>query len=87
MPLVPNTLIPGLDDAFYSAMKIFLDFQQSGNSGVDKSEEAIKAAAVVFAAKATPAIDTYIKSGMVSTVVVGTVGPLPVSGTGTGSII
>jgi len=66
MPLVPATLIPGLDDAFYSAMKTFLTFQQSGNTGVDKSELAIKAAASVFAAKATLAIDTYIKSSTVS---------------------
>tara|TARA_R110000822_G_scaffold47267_2_gene125559 strand:- start:496 stop:759 length:264 start_codon:yes stop_codon:yes gene_type:complete len=87
MPLVPITLIPGLDNAFYSAMKTFLDFQQSGNGGVDKSEEAIKAAAAVFAAIATPAIDTYIKSGTVSTVVVGVAGAIPVAGTGIGSII
>ena len=52
MPLVPTTLIPGLDDAFYSAMKKFMDFKQTGNNGRDKSEQAMKAAVVVTAGSA-----------------------------------
>lgn len=84
MPLVPTTLIPGLDDAFASAMKKFMDFKQTGNKGKDRSEQAIKAAAAVFAAKAAPAITAYIKTGTVTTVVAttGTIGVHAGGGTG-----
>jgi len=85
MPLAPTTLIPGLDDAFASAMKKFTDFKQTGNKGKDRSDDAIKAAAAVFAAKAAPAIDAYIRSATVTTVVVGSLTPVgAVSGAGTG---
>lgn len=85
MPLAPTTLIPGLDDAFASAMKKFMDFKQTGNKGKDRSDDAIKAAAAVFAAKAAPAIDAYIKSATVTTVVVGASALGVVTGTGTGA--
>tara|TARA_R110002050_G_scaffold154817_1_gene282728 strand:+ start:131 stop:394 length:264 start_codon:yes stop_codon:yes gene_type:complete len=87
MPLVPTTLIPGLDDAFASAMKKFMDFKQTGNNGKDRSEQAINAAAAVFAAKAAPAITTYIKTGTVTTVVVTAGSAVAQAGTGTGAVL
>jgi len=87
MPLVPTTLIPGLDDAFYSAMKKFMDFKQTGNNGKDKSEQAMRAAAVVFAAKAAPAITAYIKTGTVTTAVVTAGTSVAQAGTGTGAVL
>jgi hypothetical protein len=87
MPLVPATLEQQLNTAFLEAMKEFLKFQQSGNKAKDKSNQAMKAAASVFGKKAGTAIDSYIKSGTVTTAVVtaGTIGAH--TGTGTGAVL
>jgi|OM-RGC.v1.031031813 hypothetical protein len=68
MPLVSSTLNIQLAAAFNSAMQEFLTIsaQPNGNTGVDKSQEAITAASETFARIATPAIDAYIKSATIT---------------------
>ena len=66
MPLVPNTLNVALEQAFDKAMFVFAETIANSPAGTDVADKAREAAAKTFAAIATPAIDTYIKSATVT---------------------
>ena len=72
--------------AFADAMKVFREFDQDGNSGVDKFNPAVTAASLKFGEVAAPAIDAFIKTGLVSTAVVTTGSEFAQAGTGTGAV-
>jgi|TARA_R110001592_G_C12938508_1_gene730166 hypothetical protein len=81
-----SVLDAALAKAFTDAMKEFRKFDQTGNSGVDKFNAATTAAGLVFGAAAAPAIDAFVKTGLVSTTVVTTGSAAAQAGTGTGAI-
>jgi hypothetical protein len=64
MPLVKPTLQKELNDAFAEAMNKFIDVVKQGGTN-DVSSNAINQAALVFANKASTAIDSYIKSATI----------------------
>jgi hypothetical protein len=66
MPLVPNTLNVALEQAFDKAMFVFAETIANSPTGTNVADKAREAAAKTFAAIATPAIDTYIKSATVT---------------------
>lgn len=65
MPLIKNTLEPVLEQAFEKAMQVFSDTVKSSPAGTDVSEKARKAAAKAFAAIASTAIDSYIRTATI----------------------
>lgn len=75
-----------LAKAFVDAMNEYKKFDQTGNSGADKSVVATNAAGAVFGAAAAPAIDAFIKTGLVSTAVVTAGSAVAQAGTGTGAV-
>lgn len=56
-----------LAKAFVDAMNEYKKFDQTGNSGVDSSVAATNAAGAVFGASAAPAVDAFVKTGLVVT--------------------
>lgn len=62
MALVPDILNVALKEAFEKAMFVFAETIANSPQGTDVSNQARKTAAETFAAIATPAIDSYIKS-------------------------
>lgn len=74
MPLVPQTL----EAAILAALEKQAAKQAEGDDPAASRQEIAKDLAT--------AIDTYIKSGLVTTTVVGTSPAGPVTGTGTGNI-
>ncbi len=90
MPLVPSVLNIALRNAFIAG-ETAMELEAKKNIGPAKqivSNADIKqAGGVAFAAVAAPAIDAYIKSGLVTTAVATLVTPGFVgAGTGTGAI-
>ena len=75
-----------LAKAFVDAMNEYKKFDQTGNSGVDKFNAATTAAGLVFGAAAAPAIDAFVKTGLVSTAVVTAGSAAAQAGTGTGAV-
>lgn len=65
MPLIKNTLEPILEQAFEEAMQVFSDTINSSPAGTDVSEIARKVAAKTFAAIASTAIDSYIRTATI----------------------
>ena len=90
MPLVPSILTAAMKDAFIAG-ETAMELEAKKN--IDPAKQVVsnadikRAGGVAFAAIAGPAIDVYIKSGLVSTVVTTAVTPGFVgAGTGTGAI-
>ena len=75
MPLTPSVLQLATEEAFEKAMLVFAEFISNNPVGKDVSSEARTAAAKTFALIITPAIDAYIRSGVVT--VASPTGPLP----------
>ena len=75
-----------LAKAFVDAMNEYKKFDQTGNSGVDSSVAATNAAGAVFGAVAAPAVDAFVKTGLVSTVVVTAGTAVKQAGTGVGDV-
>ena len=68
MPLATPALKAELAVAFINAMKVYREFDQTGNAGTDKFDAATTAAGQVFGDEASVAIDVFVKSGLVQTV-------------------
>jgi hypothetical protein len=75
-----------LAKAFVDAMNEYKKFDQTGNSGVDSSVAATNAAGAVFGASAAPAVDAFVKTGLVSTEVATTGSAAAQAGKGTGAV-
>ena len=75
-----------LAKAFVDAMNEYKKFDQVGNSGIDKSALATAAAGAKFASVAAPAVDAFIKTGLVTTAVVTAGSAVAQTGTGTGAV-
>ena len=75
-----------LAKAFVDAMNEYKKFDQTGNSGVDSSVAATTAAGAVFGAAAAPAVDAFVKTGLVSTAVVTKGSAVAQAGTGSGAV-
>ena len=65
MPLIKNTLEPVLEEAFEKAMLVFAETIKNSPAGTDVSDDARKSAAKTFAAIASTAIDSYIKTATI----------------------
>jgi len=87
MPLATPALKTELTLAFINAMKVYRDFDQTGNAGVDKFDAATIAAGEVFGVDASIAIDVFVKSGTVNTTVVTAGTAAAQAGTGVGAVI
>ena len=81
MPLVKSVLEEALKNAFIAGEKAM------NTAGYAAGESAIrKIGGEAFAAVAAPAIDAYIKSGLVTTAVITAGSPTAQAGTGIGAI-
>ena len=89
MPLVPSILEEAMKQAFIAGETAM---EQKAKSNIRNAKATIsntaikKAGGEAFAEIAAPAIDAYIKSGLVTTAVVTTGTAVAQAGTGTGAI-
>jgi len=89
MPLISSILNTALQQAFVAgetAMENTAKLNITQAKQVVTNDQIKKAGGVAFAAIATPAIDAYIKSGLVTTAVVTAGSAVAQTGTGTGTI-
>ena len=88
MPLVPSILTAALKDAFIAG-ETAMELEAKKN--IDPAKQVVTnadvklAGGIAFAAIAAPAIDVYIKSGLVTTAVTTVVATTGGPGTGTGA--
>lgn len=85
MPLATPVLQQQLDKAFVDAMKAMIKISKDGGNKISETK-VLREGGDVFGQKAAAAIDAWVKTGLVTTVVVTAGSAVAQAGTGSGTI-